>query len=66
MVSSFIVYTYSIELIDCIGFDHTLYYFIFSYFCCKYVNKRSVQFSRNLRSTHTLSLVLYCSILYVC
>ena len=48
-VSSFIVYTYSIVLIDCIGFDHTL--FIISYsgiqlFSCKYVNKTfsSVQF----------------------
>ena len=42
-VYSFVVYMYLIVSVDCIGFDHTLfYYFIFSYFCCKHVNKRSV------------------------
>ena len=46
-VSSSIVYTYSILLIDCICFYYTLLLLNiqpFSYFCCKYVNKRSVQF----------------------
>ena len=30
-VYSFVVYTYLIVSVDCIGFDHTFYYFIFSY-----------------------------------
>ena len=47
-VYSFVVYMYLIVSVDCIGFDHTLFIILysaiqlFSYFCCKYVNKRSV------------------------